>query len=188
MRYAYVTPTPQPTPRAGLPLRPALTVVLKPTAEVGHADAVVPAEARRLVLAGREAHPGWRFKLTHSVTLSDSGRHIVDHVFIRVYRRSDGEPLGYCGWTAGHTVGGRIWGYNPGSSLRFPMVNSSQFEAWCKGVAYLPPAPADRGTCPVCGRGDVRVKNDGAPYAHRDQAIGNPCVWRIPHRLIERAA
>lgn len=175
MRYSYVEPAPV---ESAVLRRESATKravpILKRSAPIDVEDANVPADARRLVLDGREARPGWVFMLTHSVTLNEAGNGVVHHVFIRVYGEG-GEPLGHCGWTAGHTTGGRIWNHHPERRIPFAFVNKTEFAAWVRNEAYLPPAVAERGPCPRCTALDVRIKKDGNPYKHKDPLSGTEC-------------
>jgi hypothetical protein len=191
VRYSYVEPAREVRPAAAAPGSRPGAAILKRAAQVALDDPVVPADTRRLVNAAREARPQWTFKLTHSVTLNDARNAVLHHVFVRVYGRA-GEPLGYCGWTAGHTVGGHIWRdvVDPlvgGTTYR--QVGITEFAAWARNQPYEPPRaqPVPRGICPACDLAEVRVKQNGIPYSHRDPATDTPCTWRVPYRLIGEA-
>jgi hypothetical protein len=189
VRYSYVEPAPvvAPPPHLGK----ATVPVLKRAELVGVDHPEVPGDARRMVVAAREARPSWVVKLTHSVTLNAAGNALVHHVFVRVYG-ADGEPLGYCGWSAGHTVGGHIWReiMDPDvGGTTYRQVGVTEFAAWAQARPYTPPTaqPVTRGTCPACERSEVRAKLNGIPYSHRAPATDLPCAWRIPYRLIGEA-
>lgn len=180
MRYNYVEPVREPPPwarQAGAPT-PAGRV-LKRSSVIGDSEGAVPSEARTLIRAARDARPQWTFRLTHSVTLNEAGNSAIHHVFLRVYGRN-GEPLGYCGWTAGHTIGGHIWREHVEAGTTYRMVGVTEFAAWVKNEPYTPYAPPPQGGCPRCAVTDVRVKTDGSPYKHKDPELGAECVWRIP--------
>ncbi len=179
MRYNYIEPSRQPPPWAKPPPIPPPSRVLKRAAPIDIGHPVVPADARTLVRAAADARPQWTIRLTHSVTLSESGRSVIDHVFLRVYGRN-GEPLGYCGWTAGHTVGGHIWRGAVESGTTYRMVGVTEFSAWLNNIPYVPYVPPPLGLCPRCEITDVRLKTDGSPYKHKNPDLGMECAWRIP--------
>jgi hypothetical protein len=176
VRYSYVEPAREPPPWQAKPYAPAVVqVVLKRASLVEASDPVVPAGARSLLAAAREARPSWTFALTHSVTLNEAGNALVHHVFLRVFNRH-GEPLGHCGWTAGHTSGARIWNHHPDQPIPWAFVNATEFACWVKNVPYEPPAVVERARCPRCTALDVRIKLDGSPYKHRDPLMGMECA------------
>jgi hypothetical protein len=177
MRYSYVEPSRDPPPwaRPASTTAPASSPVLQRAITVDAEHPVVPAVARRLVLAGKEARPGWVFRLTRSVTLNDKGNALVHHVFLRVYGEG-GEPLGHCGWTAGHTTGARVWNLHPERRIPFAFVGLVEFSCWVENVPYEPPPDVERGRCPKCTIDGVRLKNDGMPYKHKDPIIGMECT------------
>lgn len=175
MRYSYVTPAPTPEPAERTV--PALgLVVLKPSAVVPVGDPVVPAQCRRWVAILEGRQDGRYAKIYHAVAANLKVAGIVHSVSIRTYGRS-GEPLGWFCYVSGHAAGGQIWHYQVGEA-RWPWqrVNSTQYDAWIRGLP--PPAPlvADRGRCPRCTIEDVRIKKDGAPYKHRDPITDLECL------------
>ena len=177
MRYSYVEPAREPPPWSThrKPVAAPFSTIVKRSQPVDPRDPVVPADARRLVDAGANAHPSWRLVLTHSATLNEAGSALVHHVFLRVYGEG-GEPLGHCGWSAGHTTGARVWNLHPERKIPFAFVGLDEFACWLKGIPYTPPSPVQRGTCNRCGATDVRVKNDGNPYKHKNPDMGMECT------------